>query len=94
MNNSEWLTIAEYAAEIGISVSQARRLCKMGLVDTINVGSGSRDHFRVKRGSLPRTSSFDVCLDDHTDCSPSECQSAPTNYSPWQEAILARAKRL
>lgn len=58
--NSEFLSIKEFAANVGVHPNTIRRAIKRGKLAAIRFGSKERSHYRIAKSELSRIALLDM----------------------------------
>ena len=53
-NNSDFLTIKDFAAELGVDPSTVSRWCGLGLIKSLKLGTSQQSLRRISRSELSR----------------------------------------
>ena len=59
-NQSDFLSIKEFAAKIGVHPNTIRRSIKSGKISAFKIGSGKRSSYRIAKVEVERIAMFDM----------------------------------
>lgn len=59
-NQSDFLSIKEFAAKIGVHPNTIRRSVKSGKISAFKIGSGKRSSYRIAKTEVGRIAMFDM----------------------------------
>ena len=59
-NQSDFLSIKEFAAKVGVHANTIRRSIKSGKISAFKIGSGKRSSYRIAKTEVNRIAMFDM----------------------------------